>query len=859
MRNRNEALILGFQNQTQKSNLIQESGIIRGALNLAKAGKCGMAVLVFIGFVILTTPIQAQTNSYKITGNLKDEAQKPVESATVILFRSKDSVSVQSSSSDKQGNFLFANIESGVYYLRVSSVGYMKQYTQSIEILNKSILLNTIILQTQPKSLNEVSVIGRRPLIEQKLDRTIVNVDASPSNVGTSVMDVLEKSPGITIDKDDNISLKGKQGVTVMIDNKPTYLNAIQLASYLKSLPSSAVDQIEIMTNPSAKYDAAGNSGIINIKTKKNKARGFNGNLSLTQTQGVYPKPSASLNLNYKTGKFNFFANAGYSHWQGFQNLDIMRNYLDPSDKQVTSIFSQHTNMQFTNPEMNLKLGMDYFLSQKTTIGFVLSGFQNAENTRSSSTIFLKDPNYITDSIVFSPSTNNNTWKNQSVNLNFRHQFDSTGREITVDLDYVTYRSTSSQYFDNITYNPDWTKRGETILTGNLPSNINISSFKTDYTHPFKHELKLEAGIKSSYVSTDNIAGYFNLMNGFPEVDTTKTNRFSYRENINAAYINLNKQLGKWNFQAGLRLENTNYSGHQFGNQYTIKNNDSTFQNSYVNLFPTVFVSYQLNDKNQFSANLGRRIDRPAYQDLNPFLFFLDEYTYQAGNPYLQPQYTQNIEFSHTYNGFLTTTLNYSLTRNFFSETFQQDGHATIVRNGNIGKRQNAGIAVSAQVPIMKWWTAILYGNLIYNQFSGVLYGEPINVSAPTFLGNLNNQFHFNKGWGAEISGFYRSSGVEGQILVNPMGQASAAVSKQLFKEKASLKLALRDIFYTGQVSGHINFQQTEASFQNSRDSRQLSLSFSYRFGKPFKVPTQKHAGGGAEDEQNRVKVGGNN
>jgi iron complex outermembrane receptor protein len=824
----------------------------------SKKGVIRKITQFLIGLTLLTEFSMAQSKAV-LVGQVKDEIKKPIESATVSLLRAKDSIQIKEVVTDKLGGFKFQIGSKGPWLVVATSVGHTKAYSKIIEKNDSTIILEDIILQTISQNLKEVSVVSRKSFIEQKADRMLINPDASPSNAGTTVMDVLEKSPGVTVDKDDNISLKGKQGVTIMIDNKPTYLNATQLASYLKSLPSSAIEQIEIMTNPSAKYDAAGNSGIINIKTKKNKAKGFNGSLSLTHTQGVYPKPSGSLNLNYRTGKANFFVNAGYSHWQGFQNLDITRNYFDPSSKDLTSIFTQHTNMQFTNPEMNVKLGMDYYLNDNSTIGVVLSGFQNAENDRSSSTIYLKDPNYNTDSIVFSPSTNNSTWKNRSINLNFRQKFDSLGTEVTADIDVMNYQSTSSQYFDNITYNPDWSKRGETILTGNLPSHINISSFKADYSHPFAHNLKLEAGVKTSYVSTDNIANYFNLIGSTPQVDTTKTNRFGYYENINAAYLNLNKQIGKWNIQAGLRLENTNYSGHQFGNPYTVNNNDSSFQNSYINLFPTLYMSYQQNDKNLFSINYGRRIDRPAYQDLNPFLFFLDEYTYQAGNPYLQPQYTQNIELSHTYNNFLTTTLNYSNTKNFFTETFEQSGHATIVRNGNIGQRQNAGIAVSVQLTPIKSWTAIVYTNLNYNQFTGLLYGENINVGALNLLANVNNQFRFNKGWGAEISGFYRSSGVEGQVFVDPMGQLSAGISKQLLQEKASLKLGLRDIFYTQQVTGHIDFQETHAPFHNARDSRQLSISFTYRFGKPIKGPQARRNGGGAAEEQNRVKVGGNN
>jgi hypothetical protein len=823
-----------------------------------------MKILTYLASAILLyftlyNPSYAQTGKTNLHGTVLEEGQKPLASASLSLLRAKDSGQVASVVSDKEGKFSFEGIAAGEYIILATAVSHARVYSKLVRVTSsqRDFSVGDFTLQKQSSDLVAVAVTGKKPLFEVKPDRMVVNVDASPTNAGTSVMEVLEKSPGVTIDKDDNISLKGKQNVMIMIDNKPTYLNSSQLAAYLKSMPSSAVDQIEIMTNPSAKYDAAGNSGIINIKTKKNKAKGFNGSINLTHTQGVYPKPSGSFNMNYRNGKTNFFLNAGYSHWEGFQDLGINRNYLDASSQQITSIFTQHTNMHFINPELNVKFGMDYYLDNKTTLGFVVSGFGNNELNNSTSTIYLKDPNHVVDSIVYSPSTNKTKWRNGSFNLNFRHQFDSTGRELTADADVVIYHSVSDQYFDNITYYPDWTQKGETILTGNLPSDIRIYSFKSDYTQPLGHDLKMEAGLKTSYVTTDNTANYYHLISGESEVDTTKTNRFLYRENINAVYVNLTKQLGKWNLQGGLRMENTNYSGHQLGNPYTVNNNDSLFQKSYVNLFPTLYISYQWNAKNQFAINYGRRIDRPAYQDLNPFMFFLDEYTYQAGNPYLQPQYTDNIELSHTYGGFLTTTLNYSYTKNFFSETFQQEGHATIVRNGNIGQRKNAGISGSAQVPVTKWWTAIVYVNGNYDQFRGELYGEFLNVSAMTFMGNITNQLKFSHGWGGELSGFYRTKGIEGQILIDPLGQTSAAVTKQLLGGKANLKLGIRDIFYTNQVKGYINFQQTEASFHNSRDSRQVSMSFTYRFGKPIKGAPQRR-NGGATEELNRVKSGGN-
>ena len=821
-------------------------------------------LLTMLTALLLTTAgfsSLAQTPPNKVGGTIKDDKGQFLEAVTVTLLKAADSSRLRVTVTGKTGHFGFAEVPAGKYLILASSVGYNKLYSLSFEVPGGQVVrtLPPLVLTAASTSLKEVAVVGKRPPIEQKADRTIINVDASPSNAGSTAMDVLEKAPGVTLDKDDNISLKGKQGVTIMIDGKPTYLSATQLADYLKSLPASAIDQIELMTNPSAKYDAAGNSGIINIKTKKNKLKGFNGNLNLTHTQGVYPKPSGSLNLNYRTGQFNFFLNAGYSHWEGFQVLQITRKYLDAdAASTVNSIFQQTTVMHFINPEANVKFGMDYFMTPKTTVGFVVSGFRNKEEDRSGSNIQLLSPSYVVDSLVFSPNTNNTSWKNGSANLNFRHEYDSAGRELTADLDYVRYSSVSSQYFNNQTYTPDNVLLDQSILTGNLPSVINIYTLKSDYTRPLAKGYKLETGIKLSYVNTNNTADYYDVVNGKNLVDTTKTNRFLYRENINAAYVTMTKQYGKWTVQAGARLENTNYSGHQLGNGLTVINNDSSFSRSYVNLFPTMYLTYDLNQKNSFTLNYGRRIDRPAYQDLNPFLFFLDQYTYQAGNPYLQPQYTQNVELSHTYKHTLTTTLNYSYTQNFFTETFEQSGQATIVRNGNIGSRQNAGIAVSYMLPVAKWWTAILYSNVNYNKFTGMLYGQNIDVSATTLLVNINNQISLAHGWSGELSGFYRTKGVEGQVLVEPLGQGTVAISKKILKDKASLKLAVRDFLYTNLVKGYIDFQETDATFHNRRDSRQVAMTFTWNFGKPLKGMTGGKRNSGANEEESRVKTGGN-
>ena len=803
----------------------------------------------------------------KINGSVIDGSQKTIEAATISLVKASDSAIVKYAVASRNGQFAFENITPGTYIVVITAVGHQKGYSETFEVTAASpaVQLKTIELVPVSKSMAGITITARKPFIEQKIDRMVINVDASVTNAGSTALDVLERSPGVTVDKDGNISLKGKQNVLVMMDGRPTYISGADLVNYLKGLPASAIDQIEIMTNPSAKYDASGNSGIINIKAKKTKQVGFNGSATLSYLQGRYAKSNNSLNLNYRVGKINLFANGSVNRGNGFQTLDILRKFKDSNTKEIEAIFEQTSRMRNQNLFTNLKIGADYFVSKKTTIGIVTSGFINPEKHTSRNTSYLQDKFGVIDSIVYAQSRNDNKWKNGSVNLNLRHQFDSTGREITTDLDYITYHSSNSQSFSNNTYNPDWTLRENETLRGDLPVNVNIYSGKIDYTQSLKKlGAKIEAGIKSSYVKTDNEANYYIISSGSETIDYSKTNHFLYEENINAAYVSVNKQYKKLGMQLGLRYENTSYKGKQHGNP---TQPDSTFKNNYGNIFPTAFISYNADKNNQFAISFGRRIDRPDYQDLNPFLFFLDKFTYEAGNPFLKPQFTNNYELRHTFKSWLTTTVNYSKTVDYQNETFEQGkndngtkNYATIVREGNIGQRDNAGIAISAQVPVQKWWTAILYSNYNYSKFTGRLNGngEYIDVEASNLLFNVNNQFKFKNGWSGELSGFYRTKGFDGQIFIRSMGQFSAGVSKQVLKGKGTVKLNVRDIFYTQFPRGEINFENTIAYFENRRDSRVANLSFTLRFGKPIKGIQPRRKVGGADDEQNRVKVGGN-
>lgn len=726
-------------------------------------------------------------------------------------------------------------------------------FSQNAPAKSDSAVTDTI-LPFQRQELKEVKVVARKRLIEQKIDKMVVNVDAAVTNAGTTAMDVLEKSPGIQVDKDGNISLKGKQGVMVMIDGRPTYLTGAELANLLRGMESSQLEQIEIMTNPPARYDAGGNSGVINIKTKKNKLKGFNGNVSANIGQGKYNKMNENLSLNYRNNKFNLFGNFSHGRYNNFNQLNIYRRYKN-EDESTRAIFEQVSFNRNNSNNYNAKIGLDYYLTKKTTLGIVASGFTNPSDVNGFNTSFLKNPQSAVDSIVESRTLTDQRWSNGTVNLNMRHAFDSTGRELTADVDYIQYNVTNTQTFTNTSFTPTMVKQFEDILAGDLPMKIKIYSAKTDYTHPIKNG-KIEAGLKTSYVDNDSRANYFNVIGNEATYDYTKTNYFRYRENINAAYINFNRKLSnRFEMQTGLRFENTNYKGLQWGNPTQA---DSSFDRSYNGLFPTVYLKYMADSSNQFALSFGRRIERPRYEDLNPFLFFIDKYTYGRGNPYLLPQYSNNIELSHTFKGFLTTTLNYGYTKNMFSEIFDQEGsYATIVTNGNIGRRINMGIAMSAQIPVAKWINSNVYANYNYDKLNGKLVGEDFEVSAGNFTMNVNNQLTFGKGWSGEVSGWYRTKGIWGQIKSYPMGALNAGISKQVLKDKGSVKIAVRDIFYTQPPKGDINFKSTEAHFSSLWDSRQVNITFNYRFGKPFKVdgPRRRES---RPEEQNRVKGAGN-
>jgi hypothetical protein len=810
-------------------------------------------LLILTLLTFLTSNItQAQTSGGKITGSVVDETKKPLDGATVILLMAKDSAVVSTQLANPDGSFNFQNLKDNTYRVIVTYIGY-KNYRGDQVTINqeRTVKLPPIVLLSNGKTLNGVAVTAQRSYIQQKVDRTVVNVGALMSNTGANALEVLEKTPGVLVDADGNITFKGKSGVLIMIDDKPTYLSATNLAAYLKSLPSSSLDQIELMDNPPAKYDAAGNAGVINIKTKKNTKDGLHAVVSADYAQGFYGRTDESVNLNYRINKVNLFANVAYNQNRTFRRLEIDRDYIDANGN-TTSSLKDISYFRPISHNTNIKAGMDYYISPKTTWGIVYTGNISPDHDSSPVYSLLYGANGELDSTITTLNTSKNKFTSNGINLNYTHKFDSTSRQVSFDLDYIHDISQSNQLFVNNTFLPDGTLTNSTTLNDNLPSNINIYSAKVDYTHPLGAKAKFEAGAKSSYVNTDNAANYFNVVNGVESVDYNNTNRFLYKENINAAYVNFNKNFGRFSLQSGLRLENTNGNGHQLGNA---QRPDSSFVNHYVNLFPTAYLSYNLDTTahHVLVVSYGRRIGRPNYGSLNPFTFFVDEFTYFSGNPFLKSQFTDNYKLAYSFRNLFTVAMAYNYTSNVQGETIHRDSNVFISTTGNIGHQKTLDFSVNTNFQPTKWWSVNLYAEVYRNTYQGEFYTGYLDQSKVTFSGNGSNQFTLSKTWSAEVSGFFDSGGTYGQFVTLPKGMLNAAIQKKILNNKASIKLNVRDILHSFSPSGTItNIAGANATFHNFVDTRVATLSFTYSFGKSLNVP-QKRSIGGAESEQDRA------
>jgi hypothetical protein len=797
--------------------------------------------------LFLLLALLSSTNSYAQTDvavHLTGEDGKPIAGATVYLLRARDSSLVKLQVAASDGKVGFPGLPDGSYIAKANHIGFGIAF-QPFSV--PETITIAIRLTVASKAISGVTITARRPMVELQPGKTIVNVENSITQVGSTMMEALEKMPGVTIDKDGNIALKGKTGVQVMIDGRPVYISGTELSTMLNGMSASNISQVELVDQPSARYDAAGKAGIINIKTKKIQQKGFFGSASVAASQGIYPKGNSSLQLNYRSGKWNLFSNYSLNANRGFMRIDALRTYFQPDEKTVISKLEQPTYAVHEGVTHNLRTGVDYSLNQKTGLGLAFTGVVLTRTNEGNNRAQWLNPQNVMDSLIITNSYNTNRWRNGGANLNFRHAF-SSKKELTADVDWIGYHIRASQLFDNIAVSPVAYVESSRAF---IPTDISIRSAKVDYTTQLG-QWKWEMGAKTSRIKTDNLSDFeMNDGNGWKQ-DLGRTNHFLYTENIHAAYLGGQTQVKRWTLQGGLRFEATQLDAHQLGNAVV---KDSAFSRSYNGLFPTVMVTLAADSNHSFSISAGRRIDRPPFQKLNPFQIIINKYTYQQGNPFYRPQYTWNMELAHSYKNVLLTGIGYSVTTDFFSQVFPVMSNGIILyTEGNLDKLQVFTLSLGAQLHPASWWSLSAQGVLNHRIMQGVI-GKAYDVSFTQFNLNMNNQFRFKKGWGAELTGFFSSSARNDiQEIVDPAGQLSFGISKSVMQNKGSLKVAVRDIFYTQWMKGFTYFDRTTEWFKLTRDTRVVTLSFSYRFGKAFKAG--KRSSGGAKEETERVGNG---
>jgi iron complex outermembrane recepter protein len=801
----------------------------------------------------------AQAERGTINLNIVNDQKGGIESATVELLKSADSTLVKTSLSDKGGSANFETVAYGSYVIRVSAVGFDTKYSPVFSVDQPVANLQPLTLSAKTNTqMQGITVSAKKPFIQKLSDRIVVNVENSIVSAGSSAIDVLERSPGITIDQNDAISLRGKAGVIIMIDGKPSPMTGADLANYLRGLPSSAIERIDIITNPSAKYDAAGNSGIIDIHLKKDQRLGYNGTMTAGYGQGIYPKANAGMTFNYRNQKMNIFGNYNHAYRKQLNHLVINRNFFEDGvfkgsdDKDNYAVMPINSN--------SARLGADFFPSKNTIVGFVVNSNFNGFKRRADINTMVNDVNFQPDFSFQSISTNNDHNNNTVANINFKQKLDSLGTEFTVDVDYGVFNTASLTRTSSYFYNLNGTKRkDDDILDGDQNGKLTLKTAKVDFVHPLSGGAKVEIGGKTSYVSSDNDAKFYTVLPDQKLVDETKTNRFFYKEYNNAGYINFSKAYKKFDFQVGLRGEQTNVKTLQ------VKGNNS-YKNDYFQLFPSAFFNYKLKEDQTLGISVSRRIDRPGYFELNPFLFQVDATIYSTGDPLLKAQTTWSSELSYTLKQ-MNFSVSYSHTKDPENTVLSkildvipnfeikpgQDSNITVQIPVNLTSSDYIGISGAVPVRISKWWNMTNNFDIYYNRFNGNLAGSKLNAGKPAATVRTNNNFTFTRGWSAELNANLNTGGQYGYMVLDPQWGLAVGAQKTVMHGKGTVRFNMTDIFWTNLPKAKVEYKGSYVeNWHAFRESRVANLSFTYRFGNS-KVQQARRRTTASEEERQRT------
>lgn len=766
-----------------------------------------------------------------INGQIMDEKGVEVSYANVALLKAADTSLVTGSVTDEAGKFRIKSPSKGKYFLRVSAIGFAHYETTTFEIseTNNQKQFGAITIKEDVQQLEEVTVQSLRPTIVNEVDKMVVSIEGTALAAGSSAFDILAKAPGVWIDQDGNIQLNGKGGVKIMVDGRPTYLSARELQNMLEGMSAENIKNLEIITNPSARYDAEGASGIINITLKKNELTGINGSIYGGYEYRTLHGYSFGGNINIKKGKWSSFANLDMAKRPWVRTSTMVREF---NESDASTRFDQTGREEVIRYTPSLRLGTDFDINEKHSIGIManLSYHDAAHDFRTDS--YLK--NGAPENNLFIDADNYTAYQfsNGTFNLHYVGKLDTAGTELSADIDYVRLNNKGNADFNNRYYSLESNSLVEQeLLTSDNPTYYDIYSAKVDFTKKIKDFGKLELGAKASYVKSDNQLNFYMIEDDNKIRDPKRSNHFIYTEHIYAAYANFNAKLSEvWNVQAGLRAEKTVAEGE------SVTLNQNT-PRDYTNLFPSIFIQQKVSDNYQISYNYSRRIDRPRYDNLNPFIFYLDPYTWATGNPYLRPQYTHSFELKQTLKNNYNLILGYAVTEDFMAEIPEQNNEdkTTIFSQRNVDDFKNLSATLVAPIQINPKWG--MNNNIVfaYQKYTTILDETPIENNEMFYMAQTTNNFLLPKDIKFELSAAYQGPLAYGLYKIESQWWIDAGIKKSFMEDKLDVSFNVTDIFRTRQVVGSANIEGNINSFDQYFSAQSFKVNIRYMFNKGAK------------------------
>lgn len=760
-----------------------------------------------------------------VLGSLNDDSNQPLEFANVLLLNAQDSTLYRGFISDHEGKYSFENVANGQYFIQASLIGSGEASSDIFYIENNTINVPLLVL-TAGVELEDIVVTAKKPFIEMKADKVLVNVANSSVSAGNTALEVLQKSPGVVLDNNQSISLRGKQGVLVMINGKNQYLSGDEIVRMLENMPASNIENIELITNPSAKYDAEGDGGIINIVLKKNENLGTNCTLSSTLRQGMRFSNLHNIHINSRTEKINIFGKIGYQNygWRSVMDLNRKINYNEGLTE-----FSQTTEENERGNSGDMRIGLDWNVTPNTIIGVMYNGNIDLENAKMFNNTFISGDNKPNYDNLCTKSNESEFLNTHTANINFSQKLNDKGAKLTFDVDKTWYKISENLLYNNAFLDLDKKAVLDPFLLKNNRSNqIDIFASSLDFSSPISSNFQLESGLKFSSVQTDNETFFEKeTIDGISSPLLDRNNAFNYTEDVYAAYVNGAGSIASINIQAGLRVEHTQSRG-------VSPTTGDDIRRKYTDLFPSLSISKAFQDKHQVGLSYSRRLQRPNYQNLNPFESYLDQFTFNRGNPFLNPEYTHALSLNYAFKNAFFLSLDASQTKDGILEYIIQENATNKTYQTNINFKNQHSYAASIMIPKIwtDWWTTRTSYSCFYNDF--YIPVGPNNTVQTSSIGhhiNINNDIQLSKKTQLEIGGFWQSKLNWGQITVLPRSSIDFGISTKLLKDKARLKISVTDILRMRQGPAYIDNSSIYLYIKNKKDTRRVSVNFTYNFG----------------------------